>query len=65
MRFCSLFQGFQGFSREENPCFFRGTLLQSFVAKKKQGLEDQGSDLLPVVFLVSQGPLGWGLEEGS
>ena len=32
MRFCSLFQGFQGFCREENPRFFWGIL--AFFAKK-------------------------------
>ena len=32
VRFCSLFQGFQGFCREENPRFFRGIL--AFFAKK-------------------------------
>ena len=31
VRSCSLFQGFEGFCREENPCFFRGSSL--FFAK--------------------------------
>ena len=31
---------FKGFGRQENPCFFQGFLV--FLAKKKQGLEDQG-----------------------
>ena len=36
--FCSLFQGFQGFCREENPCFFGGS---SLFLPKKQGSEGQ------------------------
>ena len=38
--FCSLFQGFQGFCREENPRLLFGD--PCFLTKKKQGLEGQG-----------------------